>query len=660
MTAAVDHLRRGLAAHEAGKLAEAEALYASVLERDPADADAWHLLGRIALTCGQADTASARVLRAIRRRPDIAPFHCTLGEILAAQGRHSEAGLCYREALRLDPGFVPALVNLGNALQNQGLYRDACVAYWRALERQPDCAEAFSNLGNALRSEGRTQDALDCYMEAWRIRPDAPEVCVNVSAAWLILREFAKAEEWARRGLAIDETLVPALSNLSLALLNQGRLEEAEVSARSAIGLSPGAPHLLSNLGSVLLHAGRFEEAETALRHALELRPDYAEAANNLGVLLRKRDLLEEAGQVFAELLRRHPNYPEAWTNLGSTLQLENRHSEAIACFDQAIGIDAENAKAHFCRGLSRLSIGDLDRGFADYEWRRQVSVSSHIPHAPEWDGSDLQGKRILLFAEQGLGDTIQFARFVPAIAAKGGQVFIACQPALVPLLGRMAGVCGAFATGATPQEFDCEAPLLSVPRFLGIGIKTVPCEVPYLSAGRAGVARMESLLGHRSGLRVGLAWSGNPQNASDHLRSVRIEDLSPLRSVSGVEWHSLHTGRNAEQAIARAGNWIRQTLSDTGGLEELAALMECLDLIVSVDTMAAHLAGALARPVWTMLCYAPDWRWGVAGTANVWYPSMTLYRQAQRGCWDAVTERIAGDLAKCAQAIQTPDDMDQ
>jgi len=639
-------LGKALAYPESGRVDQAEPLYSAVLEHDPNNADAWHLLSRISLQRGDWKAAAARVLQAIRMRPSIPAFHTSLGEILTAQGRPWEASLCYREALRLAPGHIPALVNLGNALQSQGQYRDACVAYWRAIQAQPDCAEAFSNLGNALRAEGRHDEALACYLEAFRLRPDQPEVAVNLAAAHLQLGHNTEAEEWARRALRSRPGLVQGLSNLSVALLNQQRPAEAEQAAREALAGAPSAAHLHSNLGSVLLQQKRFDEAEIACRRALKLQPGYPEATVNLGVALQFQDRLEEAAQEFAGVLRTRPAFAEAWTNLGTVRQSQGRNAEAAICFDEALARNPVHAKSHFCRSLSWLLAGRLAEGFAEYEWRWKVL--SEMPRAwsrPRWDGSPLGGRRILLYAEQGLGDTVQFARYVPLVAARGGHVVVECQEAAAPLVRSVEGVAEVISQEAPLPEFEVQAALMSLPGIFGTSLDTIPARVPYMTVQPALVDGVRARLGEGSRLRAGLVWAGNREHANDRKRSIPIETLAPLQQIPGVEWYSLQAGEKAPAEIERAGRWMRGVLPEPCRVEDLAAAMSCLDLVISVDTMPAHLAGALGRAVWTLLPWAPDWRWLEDREDSPWYPTMRLFRQPRPGDWDGVAARVSGEV---------------
>jgi tetratricopeptide (TPR) repeat protein len=635
--------RRGLARarQHAGRVAEAERLYGEVLKRDPDNPESWHLLGRLAQQRGDGNAAAARVLQAIRKQPGNPAFPCSLGDILAAQGKVREAALCYHEALRLDPGWLAALVNLGNVLQRQGRYQDACISYWRAIERDPQCTEAYNNLGNALRAEGRAEEALECYRQALRLEPDNADAAVNLAGALVQVQRPAEAEPWARRALELRPGSVAALSNLSAALTARRRFAEAEAPAREAVARAPLAAHLHSNLGSVLLHQKRFAEAEAELGRALEIDPDSPETRNALAIALKDQGRLEEAAAQGQAVVRARPGYAEGWATLGTVRQGQGRNLEALACLDEAVRIQPDHGKARFARSLSLLMAGRLPEGFAEYEWRwRMLAEKPRACVRPVWDGGPLDGKTILLSAEQGLGDAIQFARYAPLVAARGGRVVVEAAERLAPLLRTIEGVADVITPAMPLPPFDEQAPLMSLPHILGSNVETIPGNTPYMYADERLTARMRAALGAAGGLRVGLAWAGNPEHLGDRYRSLALETLAPFRELAGVEWYSLHIGEKA-RAEVRQGGWVREILGESGGVAELAALMCGLDLVISVDSMPAHLAGALGRPVWTLLCLAADWRWQLERENTPWYPTMRLFRQSRPGDWDGAVARV-------------------
>jgi tetratricopeptide (TPR) repeat protein len=646
-----------LSCHQAGRLEEAEWMYGSVLERDPGNSDAWHLMGRLALQKDDTRTAAARVLQAIRYRPAVPAYHTSLGEILAAQHRHADAASCYQEALRLEPRYVPALVSLGNLLASQRLYRDACTYYWQAIRQRPECAEAFCNLGNALRAQGEFEEAVSCYREACVLRPENAVHAVNLAAGLIQVQRHAEAEQWARRAVRLQPELSEALSNLALALSGQQRQAEAEPFARQALERAPGAAHLHLNLGSLLLERGRFAEAEAELRRALRIQPDYPQAANNLAVALHQQDRNDEASAWCEELLRSLPQFGEVWANLGIVRQAQGRNREAILCFDEALQRRPQDYKSHVCRSLSLLADGRFTEGFEEYEWRwKMLPDEPRAWSLPAWDGSALAGRTILLWAEQGLGDTIQFARYAPLVAARGGRVIVEAQDCLVSLVRSLDGVSEVVAQSQELPPCHLQAPLLSLPRLLGTTADTIPGAAPYLRADTARVQYYRARWGPGRAFRVGLVWAGSPRHTSDRLRSIPVARMTALRSVAGVEWHSLQVEAGARDQARREAAWLHASLDEAPNADSLAAAMSCLDLVITVDTMPAHLAGALGRPVWTLLAYVPDWRWQIAEEDSPWYPTMRLFRQQRPGDWEELLERVAGELDRLASSFHRPD----
>lgn len=640
-TAVVKQLERGVACHKRGRLECAARFYSDALQRDPSSSDAWHLLGRVRLAGKDLPSATACVAKAIQLRSDLAPYHCTLGDILAVQGRHADAVRCYEEALRRDPRFVPAWVNLGLAYRAGGSPNDACAAFAKAIEIDPGSAEALNNLGNGLAALGRLDEAAECFREAFRLYPDQALSAINLSACCLRQQRPKDAEEWARCALQLQPSMTEALSNLATALLAQERYSEAEQAAREAIAEAPNAAHLHSNLATVLLDRKRLEEAEQECRRALELQPGNKDVRLNLGVILQREGRLEEAADVLQKLIEDDPRNADAWTNLGTVRADQGLHDDALYCPEQALRLVPSHAKAHFCHSLELMARGKLEEGFAEYEWRWKVVPRGRAAAGKTWEGEPIEGRTILLTAEQGLGDTIQFARYIPLVAARGGRVIVESQPAAVPIVRTVRGVSQVITAADPLPDFDMQAPLLSLPRIFKIEPENIPHRTSYVSFDRDLASRMETCLGPRRGRRVGLAWSGNPDNGGDRRRSARLEALSALQSVADVEWYSLQIGDRARDAVKAAGGWVREVLSDNGGLSELAALMSCLDLVVSVDTMPVHLAGALGRPVWNLLCAAPDWRWLREGDRTLWYPTMRLFRQPRLGDWDLVVEGV-------------------
>jgi Flp pilus assembly protein TadD len=437
----------------------------------------------------------------------------------------------------------------------------------------------------------------------------------------------------------------------ALQLHRQGRLAEAEQSLRRAIAITPDAAELYNSLGAVLAAAGKTQEAIAAYHQALARKPGYAEAENNLGCIYLGQGMVDKAIASFTRAVNLMGNHPAFACNLGNALQRNGQLEESAAALRRAIAIVPSMATAHAYLGMVLLAMGDYPGGWEEYEWRWAAGDFTTEPRKfaqPRWQGEPLNGRMILLHAEQGLGDTIQFARFVPMVIERGGNAVLECQPELVRLLDSSRFGCKVIAKGQSLPTFDLHCPLLSLPRVLGTTVQNVPAIVPYLKALSDDESRWRGQLsGRGNGFKVGLAWAGGPGFSSAQARSLTLGQLIPVLQTPSVRFISLQKGEGAED-LTRLPSDIK--IEDfTGQLNDFAdtaGLIASLDLVISVDTAVAHLAGALGRPVWTLLPSWPDWRWMRQREDSPWYPTMRLFRQKEPGNWNEVIGRVRGELA--------------
>jgi cytochrome c-type biogenesis protein CcmH/NrfG len=460
-----------------------------------------------------------------------------------------------------------------------------------------------------------------------------------------------------------------ALHLLGMLFHDTGRFDSALGSIARAIELRPETPYYHSNLGNVLQQLKRFDDAELCYRQALRLDPQLAEAHNNLGNALSELDRVPEALRSFLDAIQRRPGYHEAYANLGNVLLKQKLYPEALACYREAARLAPEyegyrgrvalalgkcaeaQARLHNHDGAvqgylsaldlaqdepdlhlglahSLLAMGRMEAGWREAEWRWRVCEYPNLSFPqPVWDGRPLDGRRILLWAEQGYGDTIQFVRFAEQVKRAGGKVVLECQPRLARLMRTCPWLDEVVPFGDALPSFDVHAPLQSLGRILRTGLAQIPASIPYLSADPE-LAR-QRVMTQSGGCRVGIAWSGNPENKYDVERSIGASQLADLKSVPGVEWFSL------------------QKEDVPGDFADAAALVANLDLVISVDTAAAHLAGSLGKPVWTLLPYAADSRWLLDRGDTPWYPTMRLFRQPTAGDWDSVLARVRAELER-------------
>lgn len=445
-----------------------------------------------------------------------------------------------------------------------------------------------------------------------------------------------------------DADTAGELNDLAGSFWQEGNLTEAEHLYWRAHRLNPSDPTILSNLGNVFWAQRKSTEAIRCYREALRQCPDSVETWINLGVALSDEGFYADAESSLRRALALRPGFPEIHLNLGMTLARDGRPDEALAEYEEALRLRPDYAEAHRNRGMIWLSRGDFTRGWAEYEWRlRCWGTVSNGFREPRWRGEDLEGRTILLHAEQGLGDTLQFVRFAPLVKARGGRVSVLCAPALVRLLASCDGVDGVFGCVAHLPEFDLHAPLMSLPGTLGITLENLPSHVPYLSAPTDLVEHWRVPLTSVAGLRVGIAWQGNPKHQADRRRSVRLSLFAGLAEQAGVRLISLQRGVGLEQLEGRFPVETLVAEEDAAGdFAETAAIMAHLDLVVTADTAVAHLAGALGVKVWVLLPYVADWRWLIDRTDSPWYPTMRLFRQELPGDWDGVFRKVADALS--------------
>jgi len=459
--------------------------------------------------------------------------------------------------------------------------------------------------------------------------------------------DLPRADQVIRKILEFDPSVASAWYLLGVVNQLRGKLVDSVANYEQVLRLEPDHHQALNNLGVALQAQGRVNEAEACLRRALRVHVDHAEALSNLGNLLQDQGKLDEAVACYRRALHLRPDYLDAHNNLGNALRALGRLAESAACYDQALLLQPGHAQVHLSRALCWLQMGDFEQGWAEYEWRFKCKESS-IPafRQPVWEGTPLDGRAILLYADHGLGDTLQFIRYAPLVRERGGRVILACQQSLARLGMSCPGIEQVIVEGTLLPEFEVYAPLMSLPRILGTTLDSIPAEVPYLTADESLVGQWSRELDPAGGFKIGIAWQGNPRYRRDRERSFRLAQLEPVARLADVRLFSLQKGVGTEQ-LGEVES--RFAATDLGGrladFMETAAVMRNLDLVITPDTSLAHLAGALGVPVWVALSFSPDWRWLADRLDSPWYPTMRLFRQRTRGDWNDVFERMASEL---------------
>ncbi len=528
-------------------------------------------------------------------------------------GRISQAEDLCRRLLLEQPKRADAVHLLGVAASLAGRQEQAIIFFRRATAVDPHFVQAHVDLGNACRDCGRSDDAIAAYRDAIHLEP-------------LMIAAHAGMGDVYRR---------------------KGDWVQSIAAYKAAIEIQPNIAEIQNNLGIALSDSGKPDDAIVCYRRAIELRPDFAKAHFNLGNALRDQDKLEEAIASYRRAVEIQPGFSEAHSNLGTALKASGQISAAIRAYDEAIRANPELPESHWNRSLAFLIQGDYERGWAEYEWRHRCASATNRPEI-QWNGEDLNGKTILLHAEAGQGDTIQFVRYVPMVAGLGARIVLECQPELCRLLRGLAGLTAVIPFGQPVPAFDVHCPLMSLPRVFGTRLESIPREVPYLAPEPNISDRWKRILKPANGRRrIGLVWAGRSEHQYDRARSIMLRDLAPLAEIDGLEFYSLQKGAAAEQALdpPEGMKLINHTAMFTD-FAETAGLVSNLDLVIAVDTAVAHLAAALGRPTWILLAYAPDWRWLLERLDSPWYPSIRLFRQESIGDWTGVIRDVCRNLA--------------
>lgn len=622
-------IQKALAHHQAGRLADAERLYRQVLTANPNQQDALHLLGVIAHQVGRNDVSLDLIQRAIQIFPNNPAFYGNLGVTLDALGRTDEAIQMWNRALSMNPHYV----------------------------------EALNNLGRALDRKGKLDEAVACWVQGITIKPDFAEFYNNLGVARVRQQRVPEANELFRQALQRDPAYVEAYQNLGAMLWEERKYVEARECFEKILAIKPNWARAYCGLGDVARAEKKYAEARQHYDRAMAADPTIPDTYHALGLLCREQELLPEAETWLRQAVARNPNAAEWISNLGTILQELGRVAEGLSWLDRALAILPAHPGIHFNRSLMLLLLGRLEEGWREYAYRVQCKEFVFLQRKfsqTTWSGQDLKGRRIYLYAEQGFGDAIHFVRYAALVAQRGGRVIIECQPGVASLLATAPGVSQVVVRGAPLPEFEFQISLLDVPRVFGATLGQIPAQVPYLHVDEerrsSWKKRIAEAAPHDGKLKVGLVWAGNPANASEWKRSMRLEQFAPLAQIPNVRFFSLQKGDPAAQAARPPdGMEMVNLMDDVKDFLDTAAIIQQLDLVIGCDTSVIHLAGALACPVWTLLPLSPDWRWMLDRTDTPWYPTMRLFRQPKLRDWPSTVRNVADALRQWAAIRNTP-----
>lgn len=608
----------------------AHAAFAQAVARAPDHLEAIYNLAVASEIIGNLPQAQRWFQKAVDVQPEDPDLRCQLAKAHISAGDLDAAGRVLKIIMQRWPDHAAAHHLLGTVHKRQGDNRAGTTCFQRAIALDPENADVYNNLGLLLQSQGRVEAAIATLEKAVALQPEKAVLYFNLGFAYQMAERWQKAQDQYQKALAIDPQMVMALQNLGSLLKMKGRPADALDCFQRALAIEPESAEIINNLGNALEKTGDWQGAIECLQKALEIQPEYPEAFNNLGV----------AHSVAGHYCRA-------------------RHG-----FDQALRIRPDFAEAQFNRAVLLLLHGELGAGWQAYESRFQkTDVRDVYPYRydlPRWDGGIFANRTLYIHDEQGFGDAIQFVRYLPEVKKLGGRVVFETRAPLMPLFAEFAGIDHLVLRPDRAEpvvDADMQVALMSLPnRMHTDSIAQIPQKTPYLRADPKRVDKWADRIGGNGGLRIGLVWSGNPGHENDHHRSIPLDLLQPLLSDASVDWVILQKGiSKSEQALLTSYARVILVGDQLADFADTAAVIDQLDLLITVDTAAAHLAGAMDKPVWVLLPYAPDWRWLLDRADSPWYPAARLFRQPAPGNWVSVIERIEGQLQVLSRVKDGP-----
>lgn len=565
------------------------------------------------------------------------------------KGRYAEAVLAYKKILALDRSNYGARYGLACSLIERGEIKEAGDLLNQVIAARPEIADAHYSLGVVEGKKGNLKAAADCYRDAIARNRECFEYHYNLGATLYAMERVQEATESYREAVRIKPTDKEAHYSLGVVLHGLGQAEAAVQAYRQAVTLDPRYVAALTNLGAAAVDAGYFDEAEEALRRAAVLAPKDPKIHGNLGKLELVRGEITASIGHLRTALTLEPNHVHSLCHLGSALELLGDLPSAKQCYVLALA-NQDAPAARFSLSLVNLAEGNFAVGWRYYEARWQALKSLRRAKRsfvqPQWRGETIRGKRILVYSEQGLGDTLQFARYIPLLAEAGAIVYFEVQRGLYELAASLKGVTKLIAEGDELPEFDCQCPLMSLPLAFRADLSSIPGSVPYIQAPETYLSRWGARI-DPSRFNVGIVWSGNPNHAHEKYRSLPARALANLGKIEGTTIYSLQKGYRAPEIESCADLGVVNIDPLVHDMAETAAVVSNLDLVITIDTSIAHLAGALGKPVWVLLNAAPDWRWLRNTDRSPWYPSARLFRQSKLGDWQSVLDRVTADLQR-------------
>ena len=660
-------LQEAIAFHQSDQLQQAEQIYQQVLQISPRNADALNLLGFLAYQVGKCEIAANLITEAIEVDSNQSMFFINLGLVRQNQGELEGSIEAYHKAIEINPNDSDVYNNLGNTLQEKGELEESIEAYHKAIEINPNDSRIHYNLGAAQKKQGKLDNAIQTYHQAIEINPDDAEIYNSLGTTLQKQEKLDQAIQVYHRALEINSNYSEASYNLGLALQQQGKLDRAIQSYHRALDINPNYSAAYNNLGLVLQEQGKLDHAVQSYHRALDINPNYGEAYNNLGIALKEQEKLDDAVTAYRRALEINPDYSEAHNNLGNALKEQEKLDDAVLAYRRALEINPDYNEAHNNLGLVLLLQGDFSSGWREYEWRLKCKKLSFFLNKrdfpqPLWGGSNLKQKTILVWTEQGIGDEIMLASMLPTLLKMNPNVIVECDKRLVPLFQRSLPNIQFVPREdpANPQllnpTIDYQIPTGSLGQWLRADEDTfLPKQESYLQACPNKTRRLQKKYRDLAGdkLLVGISWksTGIDQKRAK-TKNAPLKYWTPILSREDCYFINLQYGdirEEIEEYISASGYpvYIDEEVDSLSNLDDFAAQISALDLIVSTSNATVHMSGGLGKKVWVLLSSRPDWRWMLEREDTPWYQTMRLFRQEKAGDWERVFQRASSTLGK-------------
>ncbi len=680
-----------------GNEQEAFIIYTNLISNGTKNHIVYGNLGVLHGKKGDTKKMASLLKKAIEINPSYLEAHYNLGNAYQIEGNLDMSIRYYKTALKINPNYHNAHYNLGNSLRKKGEISASIASYEKAVKINPNFAEAFINLGNSLKESNRNQYAIDSYKKALRINPSFLEAQINLGNTLLSEGDLEGAINSFKKAIKINSTHAETHYNLGTAFLKKANYESAIPSFKAAISLNPKLYKAYNNLGNAFKGLGHIDQAIISYKKAIKLSPNFAEALNNLGISFKLIDNIEESINSYRKALKFNPNYPEAYNNLGNVLQLKQNHEEAIICYQKALEINPRYAEAfnnlgtsqkqkgdlkeaiksfqtalkinknepdaHWNLAITQLYCGNYKSGWENYEWRWK-NIKAIKPHANpkinKWQGELLHAnEKLLIVSEQGLGDTIQFMRYIQCLKEKKIDVSFCALKKLHGLIKESK----IDDNPLSPEQGDEVSegkwlPLLSLPKYLGVSEDDPIVNDPYILTNDYLNQKWKSLLQKEKKPIIGINWQGNPNAEQKDLkgRSLHLENFRSLDMNDNFKFLSLQKGFGSDQmkkcSFQDKFVQCQDEINEIWDFVETAAIITNCDLIITSDTALAHLAGGIGKTTWVLLRDIPEWRWGICGEKTIWYPNMRLFRQKERYNWKEVMNRVSIALLESGEII--------